>query len=252
MKEYPKYIEQFVCSKDRCLEYHCPGDTIDSKEDTLHKMTAYPKSTLTVKDYVQEDLSLSCMDVGTLFFGPNMNMKTVSETGETFTGDDVLDMYRGLRDQLVETVLDPGSPLEDLFDWNETDDEIIALMESMEVRSEDWEKALHAVKLLKTRKDYISAETLFKEQQMPFIDPWFRKLGAYFFFRYTVDAYFDGDMAMERALVFRSLKFLYLMCFARWSKRGHPLSMYDMIDLAHVYSYNIEHSAENLKKVKSI
>ncbi len=251
MTEYPKFLENFTCAGDRCLEYYCPGEAEGTAEaDHVRTVSDYPYSEHKIGDYLQKDLSLSCMEVGNLFFAPGLDMTTVSsEPGST--GDELLDMYRMLRDQLVATALDPNSPLDDLFAIEETPNELWELMDSLEVQTEDWAKAVHAVKLLLSRPDYHSAELLFKEQQADQLERWFRKLGAYFFFRYTLDAYRDGDLSMERVLTLRSLKFLYLMCFARWSKRGHPVTVYDMIDLAHVFSNNIERSPKNLTILKN-
>ncbi len=250
MREYPQYAERFTCAGENCLEYHCPGKDPGLNDGMTHLVTNFPQSVLTIGNYEQMDLSLSCMEVGHLFFGPNVSFSVAGDT-DLSTGDAQLDDLRDIRDQLVSTALDPQSPLEDLFALDETNHQLLDRMDSMEVLSEDWAKAVHAVKLLLRRPDYYSAQVFFKEQQGDLINQWFRRLGAYFFFRYTLDAYQDGDVAIERLLTLRSLKFLYLMCFARWSKRGHPITVYDMIDLAHVYSHNVEQSAKNLAILKA-
>ena len=79
---------------------------------------------------------------------------------------------------------------------------------------------------------------------------WFTKLCVYFVFRYTLDTYSDGDAAGVFRYIDRSLRFLWMMCLAEWNAAGRKLSIEDMIDLAHLYSRQVEHSEENVAILK--
>ena len=79
---------------------------------------------------------------------------------------------------------------------------------------------------------------------------WFTKLCVYFVFRYTLDIYTDGDAAGVFRYIDRSLRFLWLMCWSEWSDTGRKLTMEDMIDLAHLYSRQVEHCEENVAVLK--
>ena len=116
---------------------------------------------------------------------------------------------------------------------------------------------------------------------------WFEKLACYFLFRYVTDAYFqerdekmcdvkerDEKKCDEKAhsqkrhderekaprhagvaasirLAARSICFLYLMCVSRYLKNEKHFSIDDIIDLAHLYSKEVEHSDWNVDFLKS-
>ena len=79
---------------------------------------------------------------------------------------------------------------------------------------------------------------------------WFTKLCVYFVFRYTLDIYSDGDPAGVFRYIDRSLRFLWMMCLAEWNAAGRKLTIEDMIDLAHLYSRQVEHCEENVAILK--
>lgn len=82
------------------------------------------------------------------------------------------------------------------------------------------------------------------------MDVWFRKITVYFLFRYTLDAYADGSFDPEFRLINRSLRFLEYLCLARARNQGHPMTVEDMIDVAHLYSRQVEHSEEIVAALK--
>lgn len=82
------------------------------------------------------------------------------------------------------------------------------------------------------------------------IPGWFTKLCVYFVFRYTLDMYTDDDAAGVFRYLDRSLHFLWLMCWSRWLASGRKLMIDDMIDLAHLYSRQVEHCEENVAALK--
>ena len=82
------------------------------------------------------------------------------------------------------------------------------------------------------------------------IPSWFTKLCVYFVFRYTLDIYTEDDAAGVFRYIDRSLHFLWLMCWSRWVESGRKLRIEDMIDLAHLYSRQVEHCEENVAALK--
>jgi lysine-N-methylase len=79
---------------------------------------------------------------------------------------------------------------------------------------------------------------------------WFRKLAVYFIFRYTLDVYKDRDIDYEFRFINRSLRFLELMCKTRMEEENRSLSVEDIIDIAHIYSRQVEHSEEIVEALK--
>ncbi|HPZ00992.1 MAG TPA: hypothetical protein PLS28_05940, partial [Clostridiales bacterium] len=153
MREYPSFFTHFVCAGEDCLEYHCPGTDLVSGSIANRLVNQYPRTALTIGQYEQLDLSLSCMEVGHLLFQKEASFQTEGDVALS-SGDKTVDELRELRDQLVSTALNPDSPLEDLFALQETNLQLLERMDSMEVLTEDWAKAVHAVKLLLRRPDF--------------------------------------------------------------------------------------------------
>ena len=80
---------------------------------------------------------------------------------------------------------------------------------------------------------------------------WFEKLSVYFVYRYHLDDYYDEDPTYSRRLTIRSLQLLWLLLILRWLDKGREaLTTEDMIDLAHVYSRQVEHCEENVEYLK--
>lgn len=87
---------------------------------------------------------------------------------------------------------------------------------------------------------------------------WFEKLGCYFCFRYITDSYFQPAQYTDAEKVAsaihfcaKSVCFLYLMCISRYLKNGKHFEIQDVIDLAHLYSREVEHSDENVEYLKN-
>ena len=90
------------------------------------------------------------------------------------------------------------------------------------------------------------------EEQAADYERYFTKLAVYFLFRYAIDAYADGGMLPELVMLRRSLRMIHLMCAARAVRQQGTFTMEDMIDIAHIYSRQTEHSLENVELVKNL
>ena len=69
---------------------------------------------------------------------------------------------------------------------------------------------------------------------------------------WLVDAFADGGMEPELLLLSRSLRMIYLMCADRARRQKSRFTVEDMIDIAHIYSRQTEHSLENVEIVKQL
>lgn len=84
-------------------------------------------------------------------------------------------------------------------------------------------------------------------------DEYFIKLACYLVYRYSIDSYLDGDdhvNARSRRLIGRSLRMLELLCAVRLTVNGGTFTTADIIDIAHRYSKEIEHSDDNVERLK--
>ena len=111
------------------------------------------------------------------------------------------------------------------------------------------EKTIEALRLLRESPEY---------------QAWFTRLAMYFWFRYLLDGVqqaYEEDMtdlniAPGFRMLARSLRTLELMCVARiretcgsaWPETlSSVFRVEDMMDVAHIFSKEVEHDAENLE-----
>ena len=83
------------------------------------------------------------------------------------------------------------------------------------------------------------------------LDRWFTKLAVYFTYRYFIDTCIDGDIEIELCLVHRSLMMILLMLYSCWTEQ-QQIDVSDIIDVAHLFSKEVEHDEGNVHLLKSI
>ncbi len=128
----------------------------------------------------------------------------------------------------------------------ETDEALLKVMGELELLDASWKEWLTGSgRMLRSGT---VREDCFGPMQAE-AEAWFARLASYFLFRYSIDAFRDHDEAMEFRLLQRSLRFLFLMCALRVREKG-SFTREDMIDLAHIYSRQVEHSEENAERIK--
>lgn len=218
----------------------------------------YPRYFNEIGDYQQMDMSLSCMEFGRIFFSHgDMVLKRQEDdlAGETEADNERLLAVLDLRDEMIgrmqaserpwkETLMalerEYGQEPERLF--SETDDHLCRLMNAQEMLDARTAQVFGEV------GRSVSAHG--QGESSPEEEGWFRKLAVYFIFRYMPDLYRDTDTDAEFRLINRSLRFLELMCDARRQKEHRELTVEDIIDIAHLYSRQVEHSSEIVERLK--
>lgn len=98
------------------------------------------------------------------------------------------------------------------------------------------------------QKESMRAAAAEQEKQT---ERWFTRLSVYFLFRYTIDIWYDGEAAGVFRLVNRSLRYLFWMTEAALAARG-GLDEKDIVNIAHLYSKQVEHSEENIAIMKDV
>jgi lysine-N-methylase len=262
----------------------------------------YPRYFVTVGDYEQMDMSLSCMELGRLFFaGERMELRREEDriTREDSEVDEAwLLKILSCRDRAIadlqdrpdchpdaqpecwrrrfENVVkawkndgilrdDDREALEELF--AETDEEVHRRMSDLEPLDASWPVLLADVRGIIDVPE--SADSRCGGKMPEEADPsgscmepsasyeeqwdrWFTRLSVYFLFRYTIDTYYDGTAVKAVRMMYRSLRFIERMAETRERKKGAPLTVEDMVDLAHIYSRQVEHSEENVDALKEM
>lgn len=128
------------------------------------------------------------------------------------------------------------------------------LTERMEVRA-DGNSAYLEKKEAERRKGNSEKEVLTElckgfRSSFSAYDDAFRKLSVYFLFRYFIDAFYDNSIADILRLLIRALYSMELMGAVRLMEKG-SFCIGDMIDIAHLFSKEVEHSEENINLFKA-
>ena len=310
-----------LCEGGRCpflnRENLCDIITQLGEESLAQVCMEYPRYFLEEGDYEQIDLSLSCMELGRIFFEAPDPIEYIREEMPDADADanpipdtalngrlvHVLD----IRDDCIAILEDRSRTLADRFlevlhlygpgschnespgmqtSPNHTDcagdqadgirlTRLPALFEQMsrlEVLDSRWTDLLTEMRLQfseypdgslpdVTIAEFVRQPLLWQELSQCArgkLAVWFEKLGCYFCFRYITDSCFQparhtgaGITAPAIHFCAKSVCFLYLMCISRYLKSGKHFGIQDMIDLAHLYSREVEHSDENVEYLKN-
>ncbi len=76
----------------------------------------------------------------------------------------------------------------------------------------------------------------------------FEQLAVYFAYRHLADCLDDGRLAKRAAFVALSCKMIYMLCAVHYSKNG-SISLDDMVEIARIYSSEVEYSDDNMEKL---
>lgn len=238
-------------------------------EDSLCRVCAeYPRYYRELGEYEQIDISLSCPHAASVFFadkGPVTWKRLDSHEAESEDPEladrraELLD----LRDAAIG-ILQGGTSVPLLRDrlreiesrcpqvLDEPAGDIVTVLKGLEVMDERWDKVMEHLTVRPGLEALEWFETEFADVRRDSLERWFTKLAVYFVYRYTLDAYEDGDIAAEFRLLNRSLRCVMAMCVSRWAEEDRHFTVEDMADVAHLYSREIEHSEVNLAKMKGI
>lgn len=249
----------------------CDIYTAIGKESLCKVCTEYPRYEMYFGDYRQMDLNLSCMEVGRILFKETGKIlyvrRETEEEAENVTEEEedtlietlafrneAIDLFQdrsaGHLDEKLDSILDAVTEFSGPWGEDdprcETEAQLLKLLHSLEVIDSRWEKMLLELDIL---KDLDRAGRAF-EDVCPEYDEWFSKLACYFSFRYFIDALIDGDLRRQLRLLFRSLRILRALSAVRFQEKKN-FTAEDMIDIAHLFCREMEHSDENVEALKS-
>lgn len=129
--------------------------------------------------------------------------------------------------------------------WNE----IYELLGGLEVIDDMWDKTLKTSHryMAGCIKDSTGSKRygFEKDVRQKYIREYVKIL-MYFIFRYMIRSYDDGNILANVKFAVFSYMVILALDYARWSENGGKFSMEDMIDVAHIYSKEVEHSSENV------
>ena len=255
----------FLDKKGLCEMYTALGE-----ESLCRVCTEYPRYYMEIGNYEQIDMSLSCPALGRLLFegkGPILYERAEDEgiaEELSLEEEERLAGILDLRDEAImilqgKTDLPLKERLKEADLFYEEDDR--ALMETaarFEILSSRCAGILDGISA--NLEGIQRAEAQFDSLHGEKYDAWFTKLSVYLTWRYMIDLWFDSDKEQIRRMISRSLRLIKLMCVSRFAGYepetdripAAPLETADIIDLAHYYSKQVEHSDENVSFMKGL
>ena len=249
------------------------------EESLCQTCTEYPRYFMDIGNYEQIDMSLSCMELGRIFFTECNKIEYIrSENdipGDEITEDEqeTLIEVLALRNQCIDLLQEStGSFLEKMkavralvaeaqeLDSKEADAErsylkedfpaLIEIMKHFDSLRSEWDLLLEKYEEQCEDPHFLDALPAFMTNYAAQLDAWFSKLGVYFIYRYFIDTCLDGDIEIELCLVHRSLMMILFMLYSRWTEQ-QALDVSDIIDVAHLFSKEVEHDEGNIDIIKS-
>lgn len=224
----------------------------------------FPRYFAGCAEYEQRDLSLSCPEAARIFFEedgdvpPRYIREEADEDYEEYeeealTEEEKKALVKVLeeRDARILALYEGrgGAPAKDPFPEGDRKEDLRLLecLEKMESIGEAWQKELSALRVRIPQQGNGAGEEAFLGAFRDRLRGPFRRLSAYYIFRYSIDAWFEGtDGENERRLRKRSLRTIFLLCMLRYEKTG-TLTREDLADIVHLFSRETEHSEENLR-----
>ncbi len=271
----PKNRCPFLNDKNLCDIYINLGE-----ESLCQTCTEYPRYFMDIGSYEQMDMSLSCMELGRIFYTETDRINYIrSENdvcGEELDPEEQATLIEvlALRNQCIETMQDAEGSYWDKFSavralvaaaqgmTQEEGDEtrtylkedyrdLIALLESMDSINDEWTQKLSYYKTVAHDENRLAMLDSFIQKNENSLNIWMSKTAVYFIFRYFIDTCIDGDIDNELCLVHRSLKLIFFMLFAEWINKG-TVDVSDIIYVSHLYSKEVEHDESNVSKLKNL
>ncbi len=143
---------------------------------------------------------------------------------------------------------------------------LLEQLEKLEPLNEGWETVMQGLRALcgsRTAQERTLTE-LRMLRESPEYEAWFPRLAMYFWFRYLLDGVLQDStddaaticFARGYRMTLHSLQTLELLCLARirekvgeaWPKTlSSVFTLEDMMDVAHIFSKEVEHDAKNLE-----
>ena len=265
----------FLNDKNLCDIYSNIGE-----ESLCQTCTEYPRYFMDIGNYEQMDMSLSCMELGRIFYTETDKITYIrSENdveGEVLSPEEqgTLIEVLALRNQCISVMQDSTDSFPQKMDTvralvseaqgedpflkdstraflKEDFNDLSLLLSSMDSISPEWTEKLDCYRKLAGSPEELSKMETFAADNADHLDLWMSKTAVYFIFRYFIDTCIDGDIEHELCLLHRSLTLIQFMLFAEWLIKG-SVDVSDMIYVSHLFSKQVEHDDGNVAKIKNL
>ncbi|ETP73863.1 hypothetical protein UYO_0117 [Lachnospiraceae bacterium JC7] len=265
----------FLNEKNLCDIYSNIGE-----ESLCQTCTEYPRYFMDIGSYEQTDMSLSCMELGRIFYTETDRIEYIRSENDV-EGDPLSPDEQGtlievlaLRNRCISEMQDSSDSFTKKMETvrslvaeaqgeepsekdrsrtflNEDYKALTEILDSMDSISEEWSEKLSFYKKIAGSEAELSKIDSFRSENSKNLDLWMSRTAVYFIFRYFIDTCIDGDIETELCLIHRSLKLIFFMLFAEWLIKG-SVNVSDMIYVSHLYSKQVEHDDSNVAKIKNL
>ena len=218
----------------------------------------YPRYYTDIGNYEAIDMSLSCMELGRLFFTrdgrPTVYRKVDDDIeGEILPEEEEKNLRKRIneRDGMIREIYSQSETLflnDAGFTKSEEDEMLFSLFDDLDYYHYLFGEFVKSFRASLPELQERSDEFFLGRKED--ILRWFRYLSEYFVFRYTISDLAAG-VPIEATMRFvkRSLRLIYLASCFEWLKKGE-FEVDNMIYVAHVYSKEIEHNLKNVSIIR--
>lgn len=270
-KEFPRYTEEFLDLKEIGISLSCPEAAriiLKSQENFSFNLSEDTKE-YDLESDINEEVLLDFLMVREVIFSilerENLDfkmkiavilkfVKAVQDKIDLGDMDEIIDVIKEYKDDkfLEKIVVSLSSYKERYNDKYTNIEEYFKVYKDINHINENDPLGLDkALKYFKENKETLTYKhkefnDYYKENMYKF-----KNILVYFIFRYFMKAVFDYDMSAKIKLAIVSALMIKELSILRWIEKDEFIEE-DLVDIAHMYSKDIEHSDENIETLQEI
>lgn len=278
-RNYPRHIEEFEGCREISLSLSCmeAAKIILGCEEPVHFLTKerpgeeeYPEFDffLYTKLMDTRDVMIAMMQDRTVRFETRTAMvlalahdlQSRIGKGRLFEADSLLLRYRkeGAVKAFEEKLLEYETDGQTRYGIMK---KMFRILDELEVLKKDWpdyrKRLIHTLYAdgpaeYEARRTAFRADAESSEGNSQRWQRWGEQLMVYFIFTYFCGAVYDGHAFAKIKLAAVSTLLIQEMAQALWQENGRMPELNDMVEIAHRYSKEVEHSDLNLKQLEEI
>ncbi|MDY7063492.1 MAG: flagellin lysine-N-methylase [Sarcina ventriculi] len=270
-KEYPRYTEEFFDLKEVGISLSCPESAriiLKSEENFNFKLSESTTENILESD-IDKDVFLNFLNCRSVIF----SILQKKHLGLDIRICIILKFVKEIQDKI--DLGDMAEIVDVIEEYNNEKflDKIIKSLSTYKQKYGDKYKNIY--KYFKVYKDirhinendplclnnalkyFKENENLLTYKHKEFDDYYkkslfkFENILVYFIFRYFMKAIFDYDVSAKIKLAIISMLMIKELSIVRWIEKGNFIEE-DLVDIAHMYSKDVEHSDENIEALQEV
>lgn len=127
--------------------------------------------------------------------------------------------------------------------------EMLGILDGLLPINEKWKKEYKSAMKIMKRHFSIKDWKQFQKDVNGNSEVWFEHLMVYFIYKYHILALYDNNILTKIKFAVASCIIIECLDYSRWKSNGRNYSFEDRVDVAHLYSREVEHSEDNLENL---